>query len=75
MLVEVSLGAGRGDACAPVPMGMSTLMGDFPVSVFPHSVYWLGGTEGNAGAALGAVNWLSVACPEDLHSLLYCKGE
>lgn len=39
MLVEVSLGAGREDACAPVPWGCQ-LMGDFPVSVF--SVCWRG---------------------------------
>lgn len=59
MLVELSLGAGQEEACAPVPWGCQ-LMGDFPGSVFPHSVCWQLGTDGNAGAALGAVNWLSV---------------
>lgn len=54
MLVEVSLGAGREDPCAAVPWGCQ-LMGDFPVSL-THSVCWRGGTEGNEGAALGAVN-------------------
>lgn len=44
MLVEVSLGAGREDACAAVPWGCQ-LMGDFPVSVLTHSVCCLGGGQ------------------------------
>lgn len=74
MLVEVSLRPAGEDAYAPVPWGCQ-LMGDLPVSVFPHPVRWQGWTEGNAGDALGAVNWLNVICPEDLSSLLYCKGK
>lgn len=34
----------------------------------------LGETKGNPGAALGAMKWFSVTCPEDLSSALCCKG-
>lgn len=33
----------------------------------------LGETKGSPGAALGAMKWFSVTCPEDLSSALCCN--
>ena len=72
-LVQGSPGAGR-RTCVLLCHGDANADGRLPSLCISQFCMSQGETKENPGAALGAVNWFSVTCPEDLSSLLYCKG-
>lgn len=53
MLVDISPGPGREDACAPGPWGCQ-LMGDFPVSVFSPFCMLAGRDRGKRSCCSGS---------------------